>query len=124
MEWGSQMEVLQDRSALHQWQRHQVASVQPKNVEDVIGDVWSAPIYFAVEDKIFDGQFADRLRDVGVVLGKLIPGEELNVPAAAECEKADAVVLAFEEPLWAGKALLRERRGHRDYPFGKGHAAS
>src|SRR5262249_8309105 len=42
---------------------------------------------------------------------------------AFEGEQTNAVKLALEQPLWSGESLLRERRRHRNQPFGKARHA-
>ena len=109
-------------AALHERQRHQVASIQPEDVEHVICDARTAPIDLAIQDDLIHKQCADHVGDGRIMLRQLIAGEKPHTRAFPECEQADAVVLAFEDPLGSGKALLSQSRGHRDNPFRKSHA--
>src|SRR5262249_16305082 len=117
VEWRTQVQIAQDRPPLYQRQRHQVASVQPEDVEDVIPDIAAAPIDLTVQNDLIHRQSADHFGDGGIILRQLIAGEKLHAAAFAECEQPDPVELALEDPLGAGEALLGQRCGHRDDPF-------
>src|SRR4026208_1159997 len=49
----------------------------------------------------------------------MIARKQLPLSVLFERQQTDAVKLPFEQPLWSGEPLLRERRGHRHQPFGK-----
>src|SRR5437762_11205074 len=73
----------------------------------------------AVEDDVVSREPRDGLHDgrVSRVLGQPVARQQPNVLRLLEREQADAIELALEDPFRAGEALLRERRGHRLYPF-------
>src|ERR1700692_4764765 len=70
-----QPEIAQDGAALHERQRHQVASIQPEDVEHVISDVRTAPIDLAIQDDLIHKQCADHVGDGRIMLRQLIAGE-------------------------------------------------
>src|ERR1700722_6701577 len=56
VEGRPQPEIAQNRTALREWQRHQVASIQPEDVEYVISDVRTAPIDLTIQDDLIQKQ--------------------------------------------------------------------
>src|SRR3984957_17447766 len=51
-----QPEIAQHGAALHERQRHQVASIQPEDVEHVISNVRTAPIDLTIQDDLIQKQ--------------------------------------------------------------------
>jgi len=119
-----QRKVAQQRAPALQRQRRDVAIVQAHDVEHVIADRSRTPRHLAVEDHVADGELRNRVTDRGEVLGQPVAREQADVAAVLECEETNAIELALEDPLGIGEALLRERRGHRFDPVGKGRHGS
>ena len=115
-----QRERLQERAPLVERQRHDVAAVEPHDVEDVVEHAGLVPRDLPVENRLAHRQLRDRGGNRRTALGKTVTGEQTDVERVLVGEHTNAIELALEDPLRAAEALLRQRRGHRDDPFGKG----
>src|SRR5439155_10465027 len=120
LEW----QAFQDAASLVEGEPCQVAAVPPKDVEHVIRDLTLlAPDArrLAIEDDLPYGQRLDCSRDgrIRPILEEAVSGEETHVPALLECEQANAIELALEDPIGTIEPLLSKRRGHRFDPFGE-----
>ena len=107
-------------ATLVEWKRHDVSTIQPEDVEHVVGNCLLAPPReLAVENHVVRVECGDRRAHRRVVLRQTVAREQANVAAGLEREGANSVVLALENPFGPREPLLRERRGHRFDPLGE-----
>ena len=80
-----------------------------------------APRKLAIENHVLHREMRNGRGHRGAVLRQPIARQQADVRFLTEREQANAIELPLEEPLRPSEALLRERRGHRLDPIGKGH---
>src|SRR5262245_36966616 len=110
-------QLLEQRAAFFQWQRSDVTIAEPHDIEHVIG-AGAIPRNLTVEDQVVARDPGDGAGNSGNILGETIAREELHLRASLEGDQADAVKLAFEDPVGPGESILGQRRGHWLDPFG------
>ena len=116
----AQRQLAQPVAPLFERQRPQVP-IHPRDVEDVVE--LPSPGHLSVEDHLARRQRRHGARNRRTVLRQPIPGIQPDVVALLEGEQADAVELALEQPVRAGKAFLCQRCRHGDDPVGKSRAS-
>src|SRR6516164_1121649 len=98
LHWGKEHERIEHRSALLEWQFGQVASIQPGNIEHVIGFAVTSPRELAVKNEVCHVELGDRGLNWRAVLRQPVPREQADLTALAKHQEPNAVEFALENP--------------------------